>query len=135
MSIWGSKRVSSLQYTPLHVLPSFKISLQSKNFNVGYEISLSIQRVVRKFGAEQDYITWDVIMDMVEILLGMVEVREIYCFTLYSVNGFFGWSLLLFFFCRSILLNILLFGNRQTFSKYMSKIFKATELILHADDL
>lgn len=82
MSIWGSKRVSSLQYTPLHVLPSFKISLQSKNFNVGYEISLSIQRVVRKFGAEQDYITWDVIMDMVEILLGMVQVREIYCFTL-----------------------------------------------------
>lgn len=66
MSIWGSKRVSSLQYTPLHVLPSFKISLQSKNFNVGYEISLSIQRVVRKFGAEQDYITWDVIMDMAE---------------------------------------------------------------------
>ena len=122
MSIWGSKRVSSLQYTPLHVLPSFKISLQSKNFNVGYEISLSIQRVVRKFGAEQDYITWDVIMDMVEILLGMVEVREIYCFTLYRVNGFFGWSLSFFFL-------------QEYFIKYIALREQTNFLKIHVKDL
>ena len=130
MSIWGSKRVSSLQYTPLHVLPSFKISLQSKNFNVGYEISLSIQRVVRKFGAEQDYITWDVIMDMAEILLGMVEVREMHCFTLHSVDGFFSWSLL---FCRRISLDKYIALREHT--NFLKKYVKVTELILNAVDL
>lgn len=74
MSIWGSKRVSSLKYSPLHVLPSFKICLQCNHHLVAHEVVLSLQRLVKKFGGEQEIITWDIIIDIVECLLLMIDV-------------------------------------------------------------
>ncbi|XP_047125986.1 tuberin isoform X2 [Hydra vulgaris] len=73
MSIWGSQRVTSLRYQPLHVLPAFKISLQCANFVVAHEVGVSLLRLVNKFGPSQDLITWDIIMDILEILLKVIE--------------------------------------------------------------
>jgi len=74
MSIWGSKRVSSLRFSSLHVLPSFKVCLQCNHHLVAHEVVLSLQRLVKKFGSEQEIITWDIIMDIVESLLHMIDV-------------------------------------------------------------
>uniref|UniRef100_T2MFF0 Tuberin n=1 Tax=Hydra vulgaris TaxID=6087 RepID=T2MFF0_HYDVU len=77
MSIWGSQRVTSLRYQPLHVLPAFKISLQCANFVVAHEVGVSLLRLVNKFGPSQDLITWDIIMDILEILLKVIEVCNV----------------------------------------------------------
>ena len=36
-------------------------------------MSLSLQRLVKKFGIDQDIITWDVILDILEVLLKLLE--------------------------------------------------------------
>ncbi|XP_066913474.1 tuberin-like [Clytia hemisphaerica] len=73
MSIWGSKRVASLRYSPLHVLSSFKVCLQCNHHLVAHEVVLSLQRLVKKFGEEQEIITWDILMDIVENILHMID--------------------------------------------------------------
>lgn len=42
---------------------------------VAYEITLSIQRLVKKYGKDLQVSSWDVILDIVEALLKHVEVR------------------------------------------------------------
>lgn len=74
MSIWGSKRVPSLRYSPLHVLTSIKVCLQCSHHLVGREVILSLQRLVKKFGEEQEIVTWDILMDIIENLLHMTKV-------------------------------------------------------------
>ena len=77
MSIWGSKRVASLRYSPLHVLNSIKACLQCNYPLVAHEVILSLQRLVKKFGEDQEITTWDVLMDITENLLHMVEVSRL----------------------------------------------------------
>lgn len=78
MSIWGSRRVSTLSYKPVHVLSSLKTTLRSNHHLVAHEVMLSLQRLVKKYGAEQQYITWDIIMDILEILLN----SKVKCFVI-----------------------------------------------------
>lgn len=73
MCIWGSKRVTSLYYDAVHVLPSFKSCLFSADPLVAKEISLSLQRLVKKFGSDQEIVTWDIILDITEMLLKLAE--------------------------------------------------------------
>ncbi|XP_064594447.1 tuberin-like isoform X2 [Liolophura sinensis] len=73
MALWGSRRVTSLKHTPSSVLPSFKQALPCNNTMVAYEITLSIQRLVKKYGKDLQVSSWDVILDIVEALLKHVE--------------------------------------------------------------
>ena len=51
--------------------------MQSANALVAKEVSLSLQRLVKKFGAEQEIITWDVIMDILVILLKRMSTQSV----------------------------------------------------------
>lgn len=52
MGLWGSVRVKTLKRTPQSVLPSFNQSLVAKNEELAFEVALTIQRLVRKYGHE-----------------------------------------------------------------------------------
>jgi len=41
---------------------------------VALEVVLSVQRLVHKYGAEQDSLTWDLILDITEALMNSVQV-------------------------------------------------------------
>jgi len=47
---------------------------------VTLEVVLTVQRLVHKFGAEQDSLTWDLILDITEALIRSLQV----CCRLYS---------------------------------------------------
>jgi len=74
MALWGSKKILSLKHPPSAVLPSFKQALHhSQSPIVAYEIVLSLQRLVNKYGKEQQMLTWDVILDILQLLLVNLE--------------------------------------------------------------
>ncbi len=43
---------------------------------VAYEIVLSVNRLVHKYGKEQQMVTWDILLDIVESLLKLIDVSE-----------------------------------------------------------
>ncbi|XP_076800613.1 tuberin-like [Clavelina lepadiformis] len=69
MGLWGSKCVTSLMYKPQSILPSFQYSLKSRNAVVGFEIALTCQRLVKKFGHDLHVSAWDNILIIIPMLL------------------------------------------------------------------
>ncbi|KAJ8037419.1 Tuberin [Holothuria leucospilota] len=68
MALWGSKRVPTLRHRFMSILPSFYKALQSHSVIVAYEVALSVQRLVKKYGKEIPQGTWDCILDITEEL-------------------------------------------------------------------
>lgn len=73
MGLWGSVRVKTLKHTPQSVLPSFRQALLTKNLELAFEVTLTIQRLVRKYGHELQAGTWDHVLDIVVSLLEIIE--------------------------------------------------------------
>lgn len=48
MSLWGSKRISTVHTPPIAVLPSLLNVLSSKSSIVSYEVLLAVHRLVKK---------------------------------------------------------------------------------------
>ncbi|CAL1542795.1 unnamed protein product [Lymnaea stagnalis] len=73
MALWGSRRVPTLKYTHASILPSFSQALCHENNIVAYEIVLSLQRLVHKYGKDLEHVTWNIILDILEKLLNQMD--------------------------------------------------------------
>ncbi|KAK7793760.1 hypothetical protein R5R35_000957 [Gryllus longicercus] len=73
MGLWGTKRVATLKFTPNSVLPSFLHALESKHTVVIYEVMLSIQRLVNKYGLELYDPAWDIVLNIIEAIISHIE--------------------------------------------------------------
>jgi len=51
---------------------------------VTLEVVLTVQRLVHKFGAEQDSLTWELILDITEALMKSSQVRCLLCSHVFS---------------------------------------------------
>lgn len=51
--------------------------LSTNSFIVGHEVILSVQRLLKKYGKELQYTTWNCILDILESLLKIFEVISI----------------------------------------------------------
>ncbi|XP_053386314.1 tuberin-like isoform X2 [Mercenaria mercenaria] len=76
MALWGSRKVAFLKHTPSAVLPSFLHVLSSGNAMIAYEVTLSVQRLVKKYGKELPSSTWDIILDILETVLRQLETAQ-----------------------------------------------------------
>ena len=59
------------------ILIKFMFDLQvlsTNSFIVGHEVILSVQRLLKKYGKELQYTTWNCILDILESLLKIFEV-------------------------------------------------------------
>lgn len=72
MGLWGSHRISKLKCTPSSVLPSFHQALLCNHPIVMYEVTLSIQRLVHKYGIELQQSTWNTILDIIEQVISHI---------------------------------------------------------------
>ena len=63
MSSWGSQRVETLQYSWSEVLAAFSQALRSNDLLVAFEVVLSVQRLISKYGASLRN-EWDVLLPM-----------------------------------------------------------------------
>uniref|UniRef100_A0A8C5QM62 TSC complex subunit 2 n=1 Tax=Leptobrachium leishanense TaxID=445787 RepID=A0A8C5QM62_9ANUR len=66
MGLWGAHRIFCLKNSPISVLPSFLKAMYCTSAAVSYEIVLSVTRLIKKYGREEQAVTWDVIMEIVE---------------------------------------------------------------------
>ncbi|XP_011497969.1 PREDICTED: tuberin [Ceratosolen solmsi marchali] len=73
MGLWGSHRIPKLKCTPSSVLPSFYQALLCNHPIVMYEVTLSIQRLVNKYGIELEQPTWSIILDIIEQVIAHTE--------------------------------------------------------------
>ncbi|XP_013385066.2 tuberin [Lingula anatina] len=73
MALWGSKKVTSLKHTPSSVLPSFLQALQCKHALVAFEVVLSLERLVKKYGKELQLVAWDIILEILEYMLELTQ--------------------------------------------------------------
>ena len=73
MGLWGTKCVQTLIHKPQSVLPSFKCALACRSPILAFEISLTCQRLVKKFGHELHVCAWDSILEIVELLFQNIE--------------------------------------------------------------
>ncbi|EFN68657.1 Tuberin [Camponotus floridanus] len=76
MGLWGAHRIPKLECTPASVLPSFYQALQCNHPIVMYEVTLSIQRLVNKFGNELWDPTWSIILDIIEQIIIHTETSN-----------------------------------------------------------
>ncbi|XP_060567265.1 tuberin-like isoform X2 [Ruditapes philippinarum] len=76
MALWGSRKVAFLKHTPAAVLPSFLHVLSSGNAMIAYEVTLSVQRLVKKYGKDLPGSTWDIILDIVETVLKQLDTAK-----------------------------------------------------------
>ncbi|KAK6169153.1 hypothetical protein SNE40_020258 [Patella caerulea] len=76
MALWGSSRVQSLKQTATSVLPSFLQALWSHKPIVGHEVILSLQRLVKKYGKDLQNLSWDIILNIIEVLIEQYEDGE-----------------------------------------------------------
>ncbi|KAF7385574.1 hypothetical protein HZH68_014004 [Vespula germanica] len=76
MGLWGTHRIPKLVCTPTSVLPSFHQALQCNHPIVMYEVTLSIQRLVNKCGAELHEPTWSIILDIIEEIIVHTETSN-----------------------------------------------------------
>jgi hypothetical protein len=67
MSAWGSQRVESLRSPYIAILPSLRDVLANNDRVVMYEVLLSLQRLVRKYGAGLR-IEWDIVLEILKII-------------------------------------------------------------------
>lgn len=66
MSLWGAQKVENLRHTPCSVLPSLLQALQCNSPIVTFEVLITCQRLIQKYGRELQIITWDLIMQILE---------------------------------------------------------------------
>ncbi len=71
MSAWGSQRIESLRSPFSAILPSLRDVLKCDDHVVMYEVLLSIQRLVKKYGNKLR-VEWDVIFDILKSVKGCV---------------------------------------------------------------
>ena len=76
MGLWSTHRIPKLKCTPTSVLPSFHQALQCNHPIVMYEVTLSIQRLVNKYGAELLEPTWSIILDIIEEVITHTETSN-----------------------------------------------------------
>ncbi|XP_039314152.1 tuberin isoform X4 [Solenopsis invicta] len=76
MGLWGTHRIPKLECTPASVLPSFYQALQCNHPIVMYEVTLSIQRLVNKYGNELWDPTWSIILDIIEEIIIHTEISN-----------------------------------------------------------
>ncbi|XP_017881114.1 tuberin isoform X2 [Ceratina calcarata] len=76
MGLWGPHRIKKLECTPTSVLPSFYQALKCNHPIVMYEVILSIQRLVNKYGAELWDPTWSIILDIIEEVISHIETSN-----------------------------------------------------------
>ncbi|CAE1153983.1 TSC2 [Acanthosepion pharaonis] len=69
MALWGSKKVTTLSQPPSAVLPSFLQVLERGSQLVAFEITLSVGQLVKKYGQVLTYAGWDMVMDILSLLL------------------------------------------------------------------
>ncbi|KAM4632290.1 tuberin isoform 2-T2 [Discoglossus pictus] len=74
MGLWGAHRLFCLKNSPISVLPSFLKAMTCPNAVVSYEIVLSINRLIKKYGKELQAVTWDILMDIIERLFQQLKV-------------------------------------------------------------
>ncbi|XP_038058921.1 tuberin-like [Patiria miniata] len=74
MARWGSMRVQSLKHNFTSVLPSFLKALRCKHPTVAYEVTLSLQRLVKKYGKDMQPVTWDIVLDIIEDLFRNIQI-------------------------------------------------------------
>ena len=68
---------SRILYLLTHFLKIHKSTFQvlwSNSHIVAYEVVLSIHRLVKKYGKDLQFVTWNIIMDILESLLKSMEV-------------------------------------------------------------
>ncbi|KAK3091724.1 hypothetical protein FSP39_022166 [Pinctada imbricata] len=73
MALWGSKKVTTLKHTYSSVLPSILQVLSTNSFVVAYEVVLSVQRLVKKYGKDLQHVEWTIILEILETLFKMLE--------------------------------------------------------------
>ncbi|KJE91024.1 hypothetical protein, variant [Capsaspora owczarzaki ATCC 30864] len=73
MATWGSQRVQSLRHSFTTVLPAFVAVLTSKQLVVAYEVTLSLSRLLKKYGAELDPVEWELALDVLDSLSVYVD--------------------------------------------------------------
>ncbi|XP_015113598.1 tuberin [Diachasma alloeum] len=76
MGLWGTHRIPKLECTPISVLPSFIQALKCNHPIVMYEVTLSIQRLVNKFGPDLQEPTWGVVLDIIEQVIAHTETSN-----------------------------------------------------------
>ncbi|KOX80745.1 Tuberin [Melipona quadrifasciata] len=76
MGLWGTHKIPKLECTPTSVLPSFYQALKCNHPIVMYEVTLSIQRLVNKYGAELWDPTWSIILDIIEEVISHTETSN-----------------------------------------------------------
>ncbi|XP_042293954.1 LOW QUALITY PROTEIN: tuberin [Sceloporus undulatus] len=76
MALWGAHRLQSLKNSPTSVLPSFLKAMTCPNAVVSYEIVLSITRLIKKYGKGLQAVTWDILLDIIELLLQQLQTLE-----------------------------------------------------------
>uniref|UniRef100_A0A6I8PHE2 Tuberin n=1 Tax=Ornithorhynchus anatinus TaxID=9258 RepID=A0A6I8PHE2_ORNAN len=76
MALWGAHRLPSLRNSPMSVLPSFYKAMTCPNEVVSYEIVLSVTRLIKKYRAELQAVSWDVLLDILERLLQQLQSIE-----------------------------------------------------------
>ncbi|XP_029054023.2 tuberin isoform X1 [Osmia bicornis bicornis] len=76
MGLWGTHRIPKLECTPTSVLPSFYQALKCNHPVVMYEVTLSIQRLVNKYGTELWDPTWNIILDIIKEVITHTETSN-----------------------------------------------------------
>ncbi|XP_071489878.1 tuberin-like [Diadema antillarum] len=73
MARWGSMRVQSLRHDYTSVLLSFHKALTCKHVIVAHEVTLSLQRLVKKYGVDLQAVVWDVVLRIIHELFKHIE--------------------------------------------------------------
>ncbi|XP_029433255.1 tuberin isoform X4 [Rhinatrema bivittatum] len=76
MALWGAHRLSTLKNSPTSVLPSFYKAMTFPNAVVSYEIVLSITRLIKKYGRDQQAVTWDILLNITERLFQQLQILK-----------------------------------------------------------
>lgn len=76
MGLWGTNRIPKLECTATSVLPSFYEALRCNHPIVMYEVTLSIQRLVQKYGVDLQEPAWSIILDIIEDVIAHAETNN-----------------------------------------------------------
>ena len=73
MGLWGPRYVPSLMYKPQSILSSFKSALSTGSPMLGFEITLTCHRLVKKFGHELHACAWDEMLKIIHLLFVIIN--------------------------------------------------------------
>ncbi|XP_069184781.1 tuberin [Procambarus clarkii] len=75
-ALWGANKVSSLDYKPAAVLPTFREAANNGHVLVVYEVALSIQKLVSKMYMELHLSSWEIVLDTLSKLFEHTVAME-----------------------------------------------------------